>query len=154
EDDNLDDPLDQRQVTDLGLDRRDRVEGALLRTLDADLGGHVGAHLAGGDRGAVADRDLARGEDEVAGPDRRDVGGDRLGDLGHAQAELGQTRLGVDLVAGHQSSCGRFRKATRPPWALAWMATSSHPSAPKLLSMSASLWSGMGATWYCHFVFG
>ena len=49
---------------------------------------------------------------------------------------------------------GRFRKATRPPWSLVWIVTSSQPSWPKLLSMRASLWSGIGATWYSHFVMG
>ena len=35
EHDDLDDPLDQVEVADLGLDRGDRVERALLRALDA-----------------------------------------------------------------------------------------------------------------------
>src|SRR6476660_1765041 len=39
-----------------------------------------------------------------------------------------------------------------PPCALVWIATSSQPSLPKLLSIRASLWSGIGATWYCHLV--
>ena len=47
EDDDLHDPLDQRQVADLGVDRGDRVERALLGAGVGLLRGHPGADLAG-----------------------------------------------------------------------------------------------------------
>ena len=95
EDDDLHDALDQRQVADLGVDRRDRVEGALLCAGVGLLLGHLGADLAGGHQLARAHRELAGGEDLVAAAHRRDVDRDRRGDLGDGEAELGQPLSGV-----------------------------------------------------------
>ncbi len=69
ESDGLDDPLDVRQVADLGLDRGQGVQRALLGALAGDLGGDGVADLAGGDQGALAQRQLAGGVDQIAGPD-------------------------------------------------------------------------------------
>ena len=55
---------------------------------------------------AVDEGQLAGGEDQLAGAHRRDVGGDRCGDLGQSDAQLRQSgvpagglRTGHDLVS-------------------------------------------------------
>ena len=93
EHDGLDDPTDLRQVADLRLDRRDRVERALLGALGGLVDRDLTADLAGGHQLAVAHRHLAGGEDERAAAHRRHVGGDRRHDRRHAVTELGQTLL-------------------------------------------------------------
>ena len=96
--DDLDDPLDQREVADLGLDGGDGVQRALLRAVDRLLEADLAADLAGGHQLAGAHRQLAGGEDVVAGAHGGHVDRHRLGDLGHRQPELGQPLLGV-LIA-------------------------------------------------------
>ena len=55
----------------------------------------LAADLAGGISSPDAHRQLAGGEDVVAAAHGRDVDRDRLGHLGHRQAELGEPLLGA-----------------------------------------------------------
>jgi hypothetical protein len=88
------------ELAQLGLEGRQHVDRAGAGGGPAGLQVDVVAEVAEVGRLAVDRRHLARDVDQVAGPDAGDVGGDRDGRRGQADAELLEALLGRRLLRG------------------------------------------------------
>ena len=87
------------EVADLGLDRGERVERALLRALVRPPPRLTSPPtLPVAISSPVAHRQLAGGEDVVAAAHGRDVGRHRLGHLGHASGPSSASRSSGVLI--------------------------------------------------------
>ena len=95
--DDADDPGDGVQA-DQVVDGGQRVEGADLRVGRGGLDVDRSADLAGAAQAAVDERQLTGGEHQRTGADGGHVGGDRRGDGGQPDAQLGEA--GVPARAG------------------------------------------------------
>jgi hypothetical protein len=107
-------------TAELVAEHREAVEDALPRGRLRLLEGAPGRHGARGHQRAVAHRQLAGDVDEVARPDRRHVGRDRLGGGRERQAEGGKV-----VVEGHAADPKGARGTNDPR--LSGYAHGAHP---------------------------
>lgn len=90
-----DDALDGVEIAHDGAQSGEAVEGALAGAVACGFLGDFAGHAALSDESAFAHRDLAADEDEVAGADGGDIGGDGFGRFGQRDAECRESCLGA-----------------------------------------------------------
>src|SRR5882757_10690362 len=133
------------------IHRRQRIEHADPRQRLSLFGADVDAHLAAPRQLAVLDGHLTRGEDEVAGANRRNIGGQRRHHLWQCDTEFPEP--GRRSHAAAPCYFGRFRYATCcSPVGPGSTATSSQPSAPHWSRICLVAWVSSGTVAYSHVV--
>jgi len=132
---------------------RQRIERRYPGTVDRVLDRDLCADLAGGTQGAIRDRDLAGGIDQVAESHGRHIGRRWRNDRRQAQSKIAKPFRWQAHVAVPGAGIGRLRYATRFSGLRPGITcTSSHPSCPQLSRICLVACTNSGTVTYSHLV--